>query len=114
MTMDQTDVQSSTYNVEDICVYLMYVPQGMQVTNQYPNQHPEYILAYKFVGSPSVDTPSSMAQPTKVRTRLARRLNTGDYLILYIKFSDVRSSATVTPVPQFNLHGLARWWTKAN
>ena len=103
----------NTQAAEDVCVYLMYVPQGMNVTINYVAEHPEYIMNYKFIGSPSVDTPSSQAQPTKVRSRLSRRLNTGDYLMLFIKYTDTRSSNT-SPGAGFNLHGIARWWTKAN
>ena len=100
-------------DLEDVTAYIMFVPQGMYVTPDYNLQHPEYIMAYKFLGSPMNDITSSQAQPTKVRTRLSRNLNTGDSVILFIKYNDTRSSQTGT-APRFNFHGIARWNTKAN
>lgn len=106
-------------SIEDITCYIMFVPQGMQVTPNYNNQHPEYILAYKFLGSPYVENGNSTAQQlnggsapiTKVRTRLSRKLNTGDSIILFLKGNH---TTTTTSAVNCELHGLARWWTKAN
>lgn len=97
--------------VEDIVAYIMFVPQGMTVTENYNLQHPEYVMAYKFLGSPVADNPTSLAQPARVRTRLSRKLQSGDSVILFLKGNLVGS-----PTSQINLefHGLARWWTKAN
>lgn len=102
---------------EDICVYIMFVPQGMTVTPDYNTQHPEYIMAHKFIGSPAVETNTYDAaigqqyQPYRVRTRLSRKLNTGDSVILFIKYNLERDDSTIYPL---NVSGLARWWTKAN
>ena len=46
-------------NIEDITAYIMFVPQGMTITASYNNQHPEYIMAYKYIGSPVISYPSS-------------------------------------------------------
>lgn len=98
--------------LEDITAYIMYVPQGMSLSTDYNLQHPEYIMAYKFLGSPTTDSPTSMAQPTKIKTRLSRRLQTGDSVILFIKGNNTNSS---TPYAQrCEFHGISRWWTKAN
>ena len=40
--------------LESMTVYVMYVPQGMNVGSDYYAQHPEYIMAYKYIGSPGV------------------------------------------------------------
>ena len=93
-SMDFDSTLNDGANIEDITVFVMYVPQGMNVTPQYPNQHPEYILAYRFLGSPQSDIPTSQAQPAKVKTRLARRLQTGDYLLLMIKYNDTRPNTS--------------------
>lgn len=102
------------WNLEAITAYIMYVPQGMNVTSTYNLEHPEYILNYKYLGSPTGTGTSTSAeiqqfQPTRLRTRMARKLNTGDSIILFIKgYNQSTSSLTL------NLSGLIRWWTKAN
>lgn len=97
--------------VEDVTAYIMFVPQGMNVTATYNLEHPEYIMAYKFIGSPIDDSNlSSKAQAPKIRTRLSRKLNTGDHVILFIKGNKTSSSSS----GDLEFHGLARWWTKAN
>ena len=103
-------------NVEAVTAYIMYVPQGMNVSESYHLEHPEYILTYKYLGSPSLEyTPQTGTpvtqnyQPFKIRTRLARRLQTGDSIILYIKGYNVGSTSVT-----LNISGVIRWWTKAN
>lgn len=97
--------------IEDVAAYIMFVPQGMTVTANYNLQHPEYIMAYKFLGGPAEDSQSTgqQYQPYRVNTRLSRKLNSGDSVILFIKGNNT-SSTNVS----FDFHGLIRWWTKAN
>lgn len=100
-------------NLEAISVYIMFVPQGMNVSSNYNLEHPEYIMNYKYLGSPTyaVNNEDQQFQPVKVRTRMARKLNTGDSIILFIK------GINETNHNQYNdlkLSGLVRWWTKAN
>lgn len=107
-----SDAQA-TSNIEDIAAYLMFVPQGMNITIDYNIQHPEYIMAYKFLGSPSPDTGTGLGQqyqPQRVKTRLMRKLQSGDSVILFLKGNNT-SETTDTA---FQFHGLVRWWTKAN
>lgn len=98
--------------IEDLAAYIMFVPQGMTVTGSYNLEHPEYIMAYKFLGSPTADNPSSMAQPTKIRTRLSRKLQSGDGLIILFKGN--RTDTQQSGNTSIYFHGLARWFTKAN
>ena len=95
--------------LENIVCYIMYVPQGMNVSEEYNLQHPEYVMTYKYVGSPMQDGTSQQFQPIKIRSRMARRLQTGDSIILFI-------SGYNQAVGELNLelNGLVRWWTKAN
>lgn len=106
--------------IEGVTVYIMFVPQGMNVTSDYNLQHPEYIMNYKYLGAPSVENQTTgdsysrirlgqQYQPFKVRTRLGRKLNTGDSVILFIKGVN-QSSSNI----ELRLTGLVRWWTKAN
>ena len=39
------------FDLEGLTAYIMYVPQGMTVTETYPNFHPEYIMAMRFLTS---------------------------------------------------------------
>ena len=112
-----SDIGTYPQDIEDVAAYIMFVPQGMNVTQNYNVQHPEYIMAYKFLGSPTFDTASSTSnvhgqqyQPTRVNTRLSRKLNSGDSVILFIKGNNTNESRDTT----FDFHGLIRWWTKAN
>lgn len=102
--------------IESVTAYIMYVPQGMTVTSEYNIQHPEYILSYKYLGSPvyaGMSSPGSQEsqtfQPIRVRSRLSRRLQTGDSVILFIKgYNQSDSNAAI------EVSGLIRWWAKAN
>lgn len=99
------------HNVEDICSYIVYVPQGMTVGTNYINLHPEYVLAMKFVGSPAQDV-NQEYQPHKISSRLARRLNTGDSIQFLIKFNYTTTGGVSGAAMEF--HGILRWWTKTN
>lgn len=108
-------IDGDQYNayIEDIAAYIMFVPQGMNITTDYNIQHPEYIMAYKFLGSPSPDTGNAggqQYQPQRVKTRLMRKLQSGDNIILLIKGTNTATSGDAA----FQFHGLVRWWTKAN
>lgn len=112
---------ATSYEVlESITAYIMYVPQGMNITSFYYVEHPEYIMAYKYLGSPqgtmaytsgSTTTVSEAQQfqPIRIKTRLSRKLQTGDRIILYIQGSNQQSNST-----QYNIDGIVRWWSKAN
>lgn len=102
------------WDLEGITAYIMFVPQGMNITSEYNIQHPEYIMNYKYLGSPTGSGSTNTAeiqqfQPFKVRTRLSRKLNTGDRIILFIK-----GYSTATSSISYTINGLVRWWAKAN
>lgn len=100
--------------IEGITYYIMFVPQGMNVGSDYNKQHPEYIMAYRFYGSCDIETVNDQRVttnklPIKVKTRLSRKLNTGDSIILFIKGYNQNNLSTA-----MQLTGVVRWWTKAN
>lgn len=118
-------------HLENVVCYIMFVPQGMTVTKDFNIQHPEYIMAYKLIGSPQNEytigtvqpsdsglpnqqirstTPGQQFQPMKIKTRLSRKLQTGDSVILFVKGGN-QSIAVGTAL---RLCGVLRWWTKAN
>lgn len=95
-------------NIENLEHYIMYVPQGMNLTTDYNLEHPEYIMAYYFQGNPVPDAEST-GYRLKIKTRMARRLNTGDRIIYFYKGLHTASTNV-----QLRIRGLVRWWTKAN
>lgn len=101
---------SAPTTLEAITVYIMFVPQGMNVSETYNVDHPEYIMNYKYLGSPTVagTGETQQFQPIRVRSRLSRKLNTGDSIVLFLKGYNTAAAATI------QLSGLVRWWTKAN
>ena len=98
-------------NLEGLTVYIIYVPQGMIVSETYPNFHPEYIMAMRFLGSPNEagDQNNPGRNPLRIKTRLARRLQTGDSVQLLVVGSNPSQQSDTL---YFN--GVIRWWTKAN
>lgn len=107
----ETNAESSFSNIEGLTAYIMYVPQGMTVNELYPLQHPEYIMAMRFYGSPEFESTAigSVRNPLSIRTRLARRLQTGDKVIFLLLGQN-----TGSVVQNLQINGVIRWWTKAN
>ena len=96
--------------VEDVEHYIMYVPQGMNLTTDYNLEHPEYIMAYYFQGNPLSDS-QTPGYKLKLKSRLSRRLQTGDRIIYFYKLNNTSSNGIGN---EFRISGLVRWWTKAN
>lgn len=95
--------------IENLTAYIMFIPQGYQITETLPNTHPEWIMAMKYYGSPGPDA-NTNRNPLNIKTRLARRLQTGDGIILLITgYKDNNDT-----VQGLNFRGVVRWWTKAN
>lgn len=117
----ETESNSNTPSsaLESITAYVMFVPQGMTLTSTFYADHPEYIMAYKYLGSPAspffygtsvvsaVET--QQYQPYRIKTRMSRKLQTGDRVILFIQGSNQQSSTQ-----QYRIDGIVRWWSKAN
>lgn len=102
--------------VENLQAYIIYLPQGMVVTETLPYNHPEYIMAYRWLGSPNIEVQTSNSNaltpgrnPLYIKTRLARKLQTGDSII-FLLIGDNTDTNSIT----VNIRGLVRYWTKAN
>lgn len=104
----QFEISTGSGVIEGLCAFIMFVPQGMNITSSYDTDHPEYIMAMRFFGSPSLDNETKFA-PIKIKSRLSRKLNTGDSVVLYLKGYNTGSSSA-----SIEYSGITRWWTKAN
>lgn len=100
-------LDSST--LEDIQIFIIYVPQGMVVTETLPYNHPEYIMAYRFYGS-SLTEGYPYKDAVFIKTRLSRTLQTGDSIQLLI----VAKNQSTNKTSYLDVRGLVRYWTKAN
>lgn len=94
---------------EELSIYIMYVPQGMNITQNYAFEHPEYIMAYRYIGTPQIDHNPNYMIP-KIKTRLSRRLQTGDSIIAFVTGDVEQENPELTAA----IRGICRWWTKAN
>lgn len=108
LTANFESTGNTNISLEEMCIFIMYVPQGMPIGINYYSEHPEYIMAYKYIGSPSDDSHQGY-QPLRIKTRLSRKLQSGDSIVLF--YTAVNSS---TNTVQFSVDGIVRWWTKAN
>lgn len=98
---------------ENLVVYIMYVPEILDpnsLPSNFPQLHPEYVMTYKYVGSPSADSGQGF-QPIRVKSRLAKKLNSGDRVIAF--FQGYRTGTLTVPTT-VDISGLVRYWTKAN
>jgi hypothetical protein len=88
-------------SLDNVAIFVMYIPEGYVIQNMANssfsvlNQHPEWIMAYKYLGSPtqsSGELAGQGCQPTRIRSRVRRNLMTGDRIVLLI--SGTNSSST--------------------
>ena len=89
----------------------MYVPQGYTVSYNTLSEHPEWVMAIKFLDDPTL-TPgetNGLMRPFTVSTRLARKLQTGDSVQFCVFGNNLGSTAI--PV---SFKFMAQWWTCAN
>lgn len=106
----QFEVESSDgENIENVKLFVMFVPQGMTVDKDYFKFHPEYILAYKYYGSCTGALNSGTRNPLSVKSRLARKLNTGDKIVLILQGNNTKNAQVA-----LTLSGIVKWNAKAN
>lgn len=113
-------VETQKPQVENLEYYIMYVPEGYPLPEDrsLPIKHPEWIMAYKFIGnatsssaisSSSIYLTNENAQVPRIRTRLTRKLQSGDQIVFVV----CGYNKTTDNLNVF-YNGLLRWWTKAN
>lgn len=104
--------------VENLQAYIMFIPQGYIPTGvpgayaDVPFQHPEWIMAYRFYGSPNPNLNATTPgfPPVRLYSRLARKLDTGDRVVLIVLGQNNDSASSHT----LYYRGLVKYNTKAN
>ena len=95
--------------VENLQHYILYIPQGYTLTADTPFEHPEWIMSYRFIGSPVSDSNPGYA-PLRISTRLSRKLDTGDRIVYLLIGTNTSNLGTAT----IYVSGLVKLNTKAN
>jgi hypothetical protein len=91
--------------------YILFVPQGYQLTENTPYEHPEWIMAHRFIGTP-VNTLNPGYAPLRISTRLARKLDTGDRVIYLLIGRNTAGEGG--PTVNAECDGIVKLNTKAN
>lgn len=108
-----------TSTIENLQAYVMFIPQGFIPTGvpsayaDIPFQHPEWIMTHRYYGSAQYDATNIAVQPgfpaLRFRSRLARKLDTGDRIVLIILGQNT-ANGSVT----LDYQGLVKYNTKSN
>lgn len=117
----QVDIELDGTNktVENLQAYVMFVPQGYVPTGApsayetLPFDHPEWIMTHRFYGSPTRESTTLTPgfPPLRLTSRLARKLDTGDRIILLILGTN---TGTLESGVTIDYHGLVKFNTKSN
>ena len=100
--------------LENFCCYIVYIPQGFTIDNDVIRTHPEWILAMRYIGQSKGDTTAQYYLPFRIKTRMARKLNTGDAIHFLVTGSRDPYDTNATQTVIIDVKGVVRWWTKAN
>lgn len=80
-------------SLDNVALFVMYVPEGYFLASgdisdnpslDVISKHPEWIMAYKYLGSPTDSSTGQGCQPTRIRSRVRRNLMTGDRIVLVV------------------------------
>ena len=116
LSIEAVTPQSEDFRVlQQVIAAIMYVPQGYQVSYSILNEHPEWVMAIKYMGEPSMyESPTSTGgtrnKPFQVSSRLARKLQTGDsvQLVLFATNTSTENTANIS------FRFLAQWWSRSD
>ena len=104
-------------DVENLQAFICFVPQGYIPTGvpsayrDLPYNHPEWIMAHRFIGAPQSDT-SNYYPPLRISSRLARKLDTGDRIVLIILGNNTAEGFETSSTIDYR--GIVKYVTKAN
>ena len=116
LAIDAVTPQSEDFRfLQQVIAAIMYVPQGYTVDYTILQQHPEWVMAIKYMGEPSMyesptSTGGSRNKPFQGSSRLARKLQTGDSIQLVLFATNI---STDTPA-NINFRFLAQWWSRSD
>lgn len=96
-------------SVDNTQIFVLYIPQGYTATANTPYEHPEWIMAYRYIGTPTASNQPGYG-PLIVKSRLARTLDTGDE----IKWMLLGVNSSAGNAQTVNIRGIIRFNTKAN
>lgn len=102
-------------DIENAQAFVCYIPQGYVPTGTpsayatVPYDHPEWIMAHRFIGSPQGDA-NNYYPPLRITSRLARKLDTGDRIVLIVLAENTSVTTSYTMV----YRGVVKYVTKAN
>lgn len=96
-------------SVDNLQLFIMYIPQGYSASASTPYDHPEWIMAQRYIGTPTASNNPGYG-PLSVRTRLSRTLDTGDEIRWMLLGYNSSSGSPQT----INIRGIVRFNTKAN
>ena len=108
VSFDIEEDENKTMWLNNLTCYIMFIPQGYYPGYDTPFKHPEWIMAMKYFGNPARED-NYIRSPMSIKTRLSRKLNTGDKIIFLI--TGIGNSYDNSDLA---VHGVVRWWTKAN
>ena len=109
------DVSSGNGLLENFQAFICYIPQGYIPTGtpsayeDVPFNHPEWIMTHRYIGNPLADNSTSYL-PLHIKSRLARKLDTGDRIVLIILGANQGTPSSMT----IDYRGLVKYNTKAN
>lgn len=116
LSIDAVTPQSEDFRLlQQVIAAIMYVPQGYTVDYTILQQHPEWIMAIKYMGEPSMyESPTSTGgtrnKPFQVSSRLARKLQTGDSIQLVLFATNISTDTAAN----INFRFLAQWWSRSD
>lgn len=87
-------------------VYIMFKPQGMNIDASYCVSHPEYIMCWR-----TFDVINDN-QSVTMQSRLKRNLNSGDSIIIFIRYKNTQAPGNTTS--SLAITGLASYVCCAN
>ena len=96
--------------VERAQIGIFYVPQSYPLNENLFLTHPEWLMAYKYIGIPSNQKNGILIPSISITSKLKRTLQTGDAIWMLITL--VNQNQT-TAIPIRFTYSL-RWWTRAN
>lgn len=100
---------NQTYSqYEKVQHFLMFLPEGHNVTPNLPFQHPEWILSYSYQGSPPAED-QTIGFNFRKRSRKTRKLRPGDKIFLFTLGQNEASGSIV-----INVSGLVKYFSKMN